>query len=78
MQKEQIMEEVKLIVHTISEIDLENIDTKKSLYDELGMDYWDMLEIFLAIEEKYNIYIIEELNSINTIEDIVNLINFIR
>lgn len=78
MQKEQIMEEVKLIVHTISEIDLENIDTKKSLYDELGMDYWDMLEIFLAIEEKYNIYIIGELNSINTIEDIVDLINFIR
>ncbi|MBE6443209.1 MAG: hypothetical protein E7020_00885 [Alphaproteobacteria bacterium] len=48
---------------------------KSDLYDYLGLDIFDMMELVIALEEKYVIHIDEPLvEKWKTIEDVVNTV----
>lgn len=69
-----LFNEVKKIVLKITHIDKKKIKPEAILVD-LGADSLDMIEIVMAIEEKFNIEIsIEEFEKIKTVGDMVKTI----
>lgn len=75
MDEKIIIEDLRNIISKTSEIEIERIDEKMSLWYELEVDPLDYESIIMTIEEKYGIDISnEEYESIDTIEDIINLI----
>lgn len=73
MQK--ITNEVKKIVSKIMNIKIENITEKTDLFKDIQADSLDMIEITMAIEEKFEIEIPDsDLENLNTISLIVQYI----
>lgn len=75
MDREKILNDIKNIISEVTEIEVEQIDENKDLFDELEIDSLDMENIIILIEDKYNIDIPnEKYENIYTISDIVDFI----
>ncbi|MCR5784761.1 MAG: acyl carrier protein [Eubacterium sp.] len=69
-------EKVKeIIVDTLS-FDADDIKLESNLFDDLGADSLDAVELNMALEEEYGVSIPdEELKEIKTVKDIVDYID---
>lgn len=57
MQKEEIFEKIKTIIADVVEIDKEEIETDSSLFDDIGLESIDFIDISAKIEETFAIEI---------------------
>ncbi|CAL4042949.1 Acyl carrier protein [Buchnera aphidicola (Takecallis arundicolens)] len=68
----KIKYEIKKIISNIMNIKIEKINEKTNLFEELKVDSLDMIEITMAIEEKFEIEIPDsDLENLYTIDLIV-------
>ncbi|MBF7046026.1 hypothetical protein IY974_05565 [Campylobacter volucris] len=59
-------------------VDIKTLDHKQPLKNQ-GIDSLDMANIFLNLQEKYNIEIsMDDAKKLNSIEDFINFINTIK
>jgi len=75
MNKEQIEKEVKeLLADALCE-DVKHIFGDTNLYDDLGMDSLDAVEIVMELEEKFNIEIADDYAvPCKTVQDIIDMV----
>ena len=70
-----LIDEVKEILADQLEISQEEIDTESNIYNDLGADSLDLVDISMTIEDQYSIEVSEEaVASFSTVEDIVSYI----
>ncbi|MGB8454707.1 MAG: acyl carrier protein [Anaerocolumna sp.] len=68
-----MLENLKEIIAEQLNVDKSEITESASFKDDLGADSLDLFELVMALEEKFEIEIpSEDLNSIATVEDILN------
>ncbi|QCI27231.1 acyl carrier protein [Buchnera aphidicola] len=70
-----IKNKIKKIISNIMEIEIKKIHDKTNLITDLKVDSLDIIEIIMAIEEKFNIEIpeseVEKFNTINFITEYI-------
>lgn len=67
-----ILNELKEIIKDVIDINMDEIELKNMLYDDLDLDSLDMSQIIIALENKYSIEIDDEIFlDFETVEDIV-------
>lgn len=70
-----MFEKIRSIVSEHLSVEKEEISLDTSLKDDLGADSLEMFEVVMALEEEYDIEIsTDELNNVNTVEDIMNFL----
>ncbi|MBO5389953.1 MAG: acyl carrier protein [Lachnospiraceae bacterium] len=68
-----MLEKLKEIIADQLNVDAADIEPATSFKDDLSADSLDLYEIIMAIEEEYSIEIpSDDLNSIATVEDVMN------
>lgn len=68
-----MLEKLKEIIAEQLNVDAADIEPATSFKDDLSADSLDLYEIIMAIEEEYSIEIpSDDLNSIATVEDVMN------
>ncbi|MBE5954648.1 MAG: acyl carrier protein [Lachnospiraceae bacterium] len=68
-----MLEKLKEIIADQLNVDEADIEPATSFKDDLAADSLDLYEIIMAIEEEYSIEIpSDDLNSIATVEDVMN------
>ncbi len=69
------IEEIKLIIEEIADIQVENINSESAIIDDLGLASYEIMAVISDVENKYNIKISEEeMLGITTINDLVKMI----
>ena len=67
--------EIRSLVARVIKVPEEKLDLKSNLFTDLGVDSLLGVEIFAALDKKYQIDIPEnKIGEIKTLEDIVNLV----
>lgn len=75
MSEEDIFQEVKEIIIEQLGVDEEKITLEASFTDDLGADSLDIVELVMALEEKFNTEVPdEEAEKISTVGDLVDYI----
>ena len=75
MDEQAIVDGIKDLVAKITKLSKDKIDVNANLFTDLGVDSLIGVEIFAEIDKKYGIDVPEsKLRSINTLNDIVNLV----
>ncbi|CAL4321591.1 Acyl carrier protein [Buchnera aphidicola (Pterocallis alni)] len=75
----QLQNNIKNIIIKTLEIKNKKINNTTHLYKELNLDSLDIIEIYMAIEEEFQLEIPEEISeNFKNIEDIANYINKIK
>lgn len=75
----QLQNKIKQIIIQTLEIKNKKINNRTHLYKELNLDSLDIIEIYMAIEEAFQLDIPEETSeNFQNIEDIANYINKIQ
>ena len=70
-----LFNEIKEILASQLEIDEESIETTSDIYDDLGADKFDMVDIVMTVEDEYSVEITDEaLEEIKLVEDLVYFI----
>ncbi len=70
-----LFDEVKEILSAQLETDVDEIEMKSDLFDDLGADRLDMVDIAMTIEDEYSIELPDEaLENIKRVEDLVEFI----
>ena len=73
---EEIFEEVKAIIVEQLGVEEEKITMEASFIDDLGADSLDIVELIMALEEKYDTEIADEVaEKMATVKDVVEYIN---
>ena len=71
----EIFESVKEVIIAQLEVDAEKVKMESSLVADLGADSLDLVEVIMALEEKFELEIEDEdAEKISTVEDIVKYI----
>jgi acyl carrier protein len=71
----QLLKEIKVLVAKILKVPEEKIKDDANLFTDLGVDSLLGVEIFAALDKKYNLNVPEEkVKEINTLTDLANLI----
>lgn len=74
-----LSKEIKALVSKVIKIPEEKIDLNANLFTDLGVDSLLGVEIFAVLDKKYRIDVPEEkLKSINTLNDIINLVKELK
>jgi len=75
MDKEGIIKEIKKCISFVSAINIEKLEIEKSLINDYQIGYFDMDEIIISLEDKFDVELAvegyEKLNTINNIADII-------
>lgn len=67
-----LLNEVKEILAGQLELDAEEIDAESNIFDDLGADRLDMIDIVMTVEDEYSVEITDEdLEEIKLVEDLV-------
>lgn len=75
MTDNEIFEQVKGAIEATLKTDGKGIALESRLVDDLGGDSLDMLELMMALEERFNIEVPDEdAESVNTVRDVVNYV----
>lgn len=75
MTDNEILEQVKGAIEATLKADGKEIALESRLVDDLGGDSLDMLELMMALEERFNIEVPDEdAESVNTVGDVVNYV----
>ena len=75
MQEDKLAKEIKTLVAKVIKIPEEKIDPNANLFTELGVDSLLGVEIFAALDKKYNLDVPEEkLKDVSTLNDIIALV----
>lgn len=70
-----MFEEIKKVIAETLNCDEEKITPEANLFDDLGADSLDAVELNMALEEKFGVTIEDEaMAQIKTVADIVNLL----
>ncbi len=73
---EEIFEEVKSIIVEQLGIEEEKVTMEASFIDDLGADSLDIVELVMALEEKYDTEIADEVaEKMTTVKDVVEYIS---
>lgn len=73
---EEIFEEIKGIIIEQLGIEKEKVTMEASFIDDLGADSLDIVELVMALEEKYNTEIADEVaEKMVTVKDVVEYIS---
>ena len=76
MSEEEIFEKVTTILKDQLSIDNKEVKLESQLIDDLGADSLDLVEISMALEEKFSIEVPDDqVESIHTVEDVVKFIH---
>lgn len=71
----EIFESVKEVIIAQLEVDAEKVKMESSLVADLGADSLDLVEVIMALEEKFELEIEDEdAENIATVEDIIKYI----
>lgn len=71
----EIFESVKEVIIAQLEVDAEKVKMEASLVQDLGADSLDLVEVIMALEEKFELEIEDEdAEKIATVEDIIKYI----
>ncbi|MDR2442489.1 MAG: acyl carrier protein [Deltaproteobacteria bacterium] len=71
-----VLNQVIKVVATELSIDESEVVPEASLQDDLGADSLDLVELIMAIQEKFDVNINDETSKdIKTVQDVVNFIN---
>ena len=72
----RMMKEIVELVARVTKIPQNKINLESDLFSDLGVDSMTGIEIFSAIDKKYNLDVPEEkLKSVKTVGDLVQLVN---
>lgn len=75
MNKEQILEQVKIDIISVVNIGEMDINEEYSLYDDLGMDSLDLVKTVIKLEKSFDITISDERAAkLRTVGDIVIMV----
>lgn len=75
MADDNILEELAAILEEVADVNPEDVTPEKSFVDDLDVDSLSMVEVAMAVEEKFNAKIPdEELSSLKTVGDAVDYI----
>ncbi len=67
-----LFNEIKEILASQLEIDEDSIEMTSDIYDDLGADKFDMVDIVMTIEDEYSVEVTDEaLSEIKLVEDLV-------
>lgn len=73
------MENVNKIREIIAEqlgLDVEEVTDEKSLTEDLGADSLDMVDLIMAFEDEFGVKVEDsDLSKINTVKDVIDLVN---
>ena len=79
MKRKEIFNSLKPIIKDIVGFDVEEMNEQSSLFNDLGLDSLDAVELIMKCEKKYNIKIsdnvIKNIHSVSDLIDIINLLN---
>ena len=68
-------EEVISLIAEVLEISEENIQENANLVKDLELDSLDLVDIFIALEDKYGIeFLTEDIENFSTVKDIIEYI----
>ncbi len=75
-EETQITKEIVELVAKIAKVPQSKISLGSNLFTDLGVDSMTGIEIFAAIDQKYNLNVPEDkLKSVQTVGDLVALVN---
>ena len=79
MKRKEIFNSLKSIIKDIIGFDVEEMNEQSSLFNDLGLDSLDAVELIMKCEKKYNIKIsdnvVKNIHSVSDLIDIINLLN---
>ena len=79
MNEEEIFQNLKEIIVEQLGVEEEKVILEASFTDDLGADSLDVVELVMALEEKFNIEISDEqADKISTVEDLVEYIKELK
>ena len=68
-------EKLQMIISEVLSIEPEDVRMEMSFTDDLGADSLDLYELIMALEEEYDVEIpTDDLESINTVGDVINFL----
>ena len=71
---DNILEELAAILHEVADVNPEDVTPDKSFVDDLDVDSLSMVEVAMAVEEKFNAKIPDEkLSELKTVGDAITL-----
>lgn len=73
--KQTIEQRVKLLISDKLLVDLEEVTDDSLIYDHLGADSLDAIEIIMELEKEFNIEISDDIvENLNTVKDHVDIV----
>lgn len=79
MSEEEIFQDLKEIIIEQLGVEEEKVTLEASFTDDLGADSLDVVELVMALEEKFNVEISDEkADKISTVEDLVKYIKELK
>lgn len=68
-----LLDELKIIINDVADVEVEDIELESLLYDDLDLDSLDMSQIIIALENKYGLEIEDdEFLEFESVSDIIN------
>ncbi len=75
MADDPILAELAAILHEVADVNPDDVTPEKSFVDDLDVDSLSMVEVAMAVEEKFNAKIPDDqLSELKTVGDAVNYI----
>ena len=75
MSDDKILEDLAAILEEVADVKPEDVTPEKSFVDDLDVDSLSMVEVAMAVEEKFNAKIPdEELSNLKTVGDAIDYI----
>jgi len=75
MTREEVVKEVNALFHEGFEIPVEKLESNANLFEDLGLDSLDAVDMMVHLEDKFSIRVDgEKVQSIRTMDDVYNLV----